>query len=613
MGRQDRFHRSFPGFWCLSLFCCALFLFLLLDVRCDPKACDDGDPCTVNSCLGLCFTERIEGCCQTSSDCGSKICHQAVCVQNQCQHNPYLDSTVCDDQNACTLADVCSGGVCVGAALNCSLSSCMATSCDPLLGCVSTTQVDGTPCEHDNLCAQTKTCHGGTCVASDALDCTHMDDQCGVGDCVDGKCVKVPSPDRTLCDDGLHCSIGDSCLNGQCLGRERICSDNDPCTLNTCVESINSCASVPLQLVRANVCEVSCEIDSDCLHPYSDWGFTDNIQCRDGSCVEIASDPSLAFRFLEYEMEPCPGANWYRMAMFFAIDTAVQMYDEETRYRVAYQESDFHGSFPVGFPYDVDDIQSFPNQERGFTTFTMHTECRDLSVNCFQFVNRYYAFVVQMSDCVHSGSIWQHCVPNAVTAGVFFNLSVVDCPVDNYYSVEAQIEGELTVQNPSVRLHEIVTLRLTVTEGFEPWMTDIRMCVAKVGNLEACVLNNSTQACPNTGCYGWGDRESEALEFSMDLMQGGQTTAAAAVASNHFATCRHHENYDKSDKCQYPDLAPDCDTDGFSVGLDAVDSLYHGSELFVVFDVKFMGHYCGRRRLDSNAHRRVSYVRVSSV
>lgn len=57
--------------------------------ECSPaeaRYCDDGDPCTVDTC------DSVAGCARTSAP----------------------DGTSCDDGNACTLADRCQGGACVG-------------------------------------------------------------------------------------------------------------------------------------------------------------------------------------------------------------------------------------------------------------------------------------------------------------------------------------------------------------------------------------------------------------------------------------------------------------------------------------------------------------------
>src|SRR5690606_15825211 len=57
-----------------------------------------------------------------------------------------------------------------------------------------------------------------------------------------GECVVIPAPNDLPCDDGLYCTIGDFCVDGQCVGRARDCgSTNFVCTQYVCDEEIDSC------------------------------------------------------------------------------------------------------------------------------------------------------------------------------------------------------------------------------------------------------------------------------------------------------------------------------------------------------------------------------------
>ncbi len=67
-------------------------------------------------------------------------CNEAVCIATVgCTIQPKPDGSGCEDGNACTIEDVCSGGVCVGAPLSCDDGNlCSDDTCDPLRGCVHT-------------------------------------------------------------------------------------------------------------------------------------------------------------------------------------------------------------------------------------------------------------------------------------------------------------------------------------------------------------------------------------------------------------------------------------------------------------------------------------------
>jgi hypothetical protein len=79
----------------------------------DPTACDDHDPCTIDTCTndGCAHDHAPDG-----TPCGSfvqcKTVH--VCVLGSCIEAPVPDHTPCSDGDACTEGDRCSSGVCSG-------------------------------------------------------------------------------------------------------------------------------------------------------------------------------------------------------------------------------------------------------------------------------------------------------------------------------------------------------------------------------------------------------------------------------------------------------------------------------------------------------------------
>jgi hypothetical protein len=76
--------------------------------------CDDGNPCTADSCSGnACQHAAIAGCCLTNADCNdANICTDDSCNvgSNTCQHAS--NAAPCSDGNICTTGDTCSGGSC---------------------------------------------------------------------------------------------------------------------------------------------------------------------------------------------------------------------------------------------------------------------------------------------------------------------------------------------------------------------------------------------------------------------------------------------------------------------------------------------------------------------
>ena len=173
----------------------------------DGTACDDGNACTGgDACQGGACTgtpvacpagqacDPADGICKaTTNRCAGVVCtaldqcHDVgVCdpATGACSNPAKADATPCVDGNACTLNDVCGGGVCVaGAPKGCATGQ----TCDPADG-VCKGQVD--------LCA------GVTCVA---LDQCHLVGSC---DPLTGTCSNP----------AVSCPTGQSCdpLDGVC-------------------------------------------------------------------------------------------------------------------------------------------------------------------------------------------------------------------------------------------------------------------------------------------------------------------------------------------------------------------------------------------------------------
>lgn len=142
---------------------------------------------SVDACCDGCKAKNEGGTCGGTDPCADKagICRWGVCQgsgklkcvpQSQCHAAgtcdpntgkcstpPLTDGTSCDDGNACSAADRCSGGLCQGG----SWTRCAPTGpcqhrsrCDPQTGsCSSWDRADGTPCPGGR-------CLGGLCVVT---------------------------------------------------------------------------------------------------------------------------------------------------------------------------------------------------------------------------------------------------------------------------------------------------------------------------------------------------------------------------------------------------------------------------------------------------------------
>lgn len=154
---------------------------------CDAEAeCDDGNPCTEDSCAeGLCRYVARASCCLNDSDCD--------------------DGDPCSD-DSCQIARGEGGGSCVSVIRE---DCCaVASECD-----------DSDPCTEDTCviaeggagrCRQAPLCCAATAECDDG-------DACTIGDCVDGQCRyhSACCRDDADCDDGVACTL-DRCDDGVC-------------------------------------------------------------------------------------------------------------------------------------------------------------------------------------------------------------------------------------------------------------------------------------------------------------------------------------------------------------------------------------------------------------
>ena len=156
-------------------------------IFCSLKRCDDGDPCTVDSCrgLGTCIFEPVR--CDDGDACTVDQCD----ATGTCR----FTANACDDHNPCT-TDACVDG-----------------------GCVSTALADGEPCEDDGFTCTEDACTGGSCLH------VPIDSRCvGPGECTSATCApQVPGADAAGCLVGGPLAEGAECAE-----------DGHPCTDDVC-------------------------------------------------------------------------------------------------------------------------------------------------------------------------------------------------------------------------------------------------------------------------------------------------------------------------------------------------------------------------------------------
>ncbi len=245
---------------------------------CSASKCDDGNPCTVDSCNGdgtCSHTAATNGtactgtnlcdqtyACQAGACVGSNpvtctasdSCHTAGTCNTStgaCSNPVAANGTTCSDGNACTQTDTCQAGVCQGAnPVTCTASDqCHAAgTCNTSTGaCSNPVAANGTTCSDGNACTQTDTCQAGVCAGSNPVTCAASDQCHTAGTCntSTGACSNPVASNGTTCSDGNACTQTDTCQAGVCAGANPVtCAASDQChTAGTCNTSTGACSN----------------------------------------------------------------------------------------------------------------------------------------------------------------------------------------------------------------------------------------------------------------------------------------------------------------------------------------------------------------------------------
>jgi EGF domain len=174
------------------------------------KACDDGNPCTTtDACLvGTCQGSAPRDCSAQDNTCNKGECNPA---NGECRAVPRQVSVMCNDNNSCTLMDMCMGGACMGSGNACRQN---ATSCTP-----------GTP--NTCVCKDGFVNEGGVCVPND--------NECD-GDNVCSEFADCFDPSNVGGDVMCTCRAGYT-------GNGTQCTQTDPCADNPCGEGRGTCTA----------------------------------------------------------------------------------------------------------------------------------------------------------------------------------------------------------------------------------------------------------------------------------------------------------------------------------------------------------------------------------
>jgi hypothetical protein len=211
-------------------------------------SCDDQNPCTIDTCdpqTGVCAHTPGNGTpCDDANACSSDDnCMAGACVGKQltcndgdpctvdtcsaltgCAFVATADGSACDDWNACTVGDTCASGKCQSGANSCTCASdsdCNDANVCTLDICVSgkcatTFATSGTACDDHSACTGGDACNSGWCYGGAAIVCD--DNNPCTNDACDVSTGCVYANNNSACDDGDVCTSGDICNGGACSG-----------------------------------------------------------------------------------------------------------------------------------------------------------------------------------------------------------------------------------------------------------------------------------------------------------------------------------------------------------------------------------------------------------
>jgi hypothetical protein len=254
------------------------------------KDCDDGDPCTLDSC-------GADGVCVHSAKCTGD---QPLCCNGEC--GQCCTKSDCNDQVDCT-DDECFAGFCTNTPGTCPNSTdyCSPTGCVAREQCsVDADCADTDPCTTDScvnhLCTHTSCPDGGTCCPGKGCGTCCSDSQCPHDDpCHPSTCgADLTCAAGSLCANGSMCcpsADGTTAACGQCCEAADCPDDGIACTVETCrnKDGTLTCAHVanaercpagetcdPTKGCSANQCKVA----TDCAAPLA----CQTVACNNGTC-----------------------------------------------------------------------------------------------------------------------------------------------------------------------------------------------------------------------------------------------------------------------------------------------------------------------------------------
>lgn len=189
------------------------------DDSCVATGCDDGDPCTTDTCeafAGRYSCRHRPVTCATGFACDPD---SGTCVQ--C----FADEE-CDDGSFCNGVEVCNAGACQSGEAPCADAVCDEVA-DACVECLAHSD-----CDDGLYCTGVETCQNNICVAGtapcEAAKCDEPGERC------------LACLNNGECDDGLFCNGAETCVDGACAAGELPCPAACSEVLQTCGSTLTA-------------------------------------------------------------------------------------------------------------------------------------------------------------------------------------------------------------------------------------------------------------------------------------------------------------------------------------------------------------------------------------
>jgi len=195
------------------------------------------------------------------------------------------------------------GGASAGCAQDCSeieTPACFIATCNEDTGsCEIGPEDDDAPCDDGLYCSVNDSCQAGVCEAGPPLVCKGSEDVCLLLVCDEGldTCTGGPVPNGSACTSPNVCEVNAICVNGTCAGGPIDCSLTpvDDCLAAACNPANGICEGGPDMSQNGAACEVGgdpCMVAKTCNAGLCDGGSPKDCSALDIGCQNGVCEPA---------------------------------------------------------------------------------------------------------------------------------------------------------------------------------------------------------------------------------------------------------------------------------------------------------------------------------